>query len=332
MNLKFATAILIALAGGVGSGLLAARSIAFRDLLGQICGRGHLLALVQARGIYEADVDRVSAEIRSRCGPDTLDHAPSTNTILAELIRITAAQCIAVDEKISASEVEHELDLLRNQFRDRNTWWAALSANGLSERSLRRMIQGDLRARKWLDRQVASQAEPAAEPRLQFYGEHSDRLALPVRIRVSHLFLAAPPETAPEIVDLKKEKIEALSKRIEAGENFSELAATESEDEASKPRGGDLGYFSAYRMPEDFFKAAGKLRRGETSGPVRTTLGFHIIQMTDMQASRPMTLEEANNEIGAYLEEEKRQATQRRVEIDLGTRIPVVTNSSRRQL
>jgi PPIC-type PPIASE domain len=330
MNLKLAAAILVAVIAGIGSGLLACRSITFRDALGRVCGRGHLLALVQTRGIYKADVERAAAEFRLKRGPDDLDSLDTTSSkkaILSELIRTTTARCLATDERIAPSDVEHELDLLRSQFRDRRTWMAALSANGLSERSLRTMIKDDLRARKWIDRQIASQSEASPEERKHFYEQHLERFSLPVRIRVSHLFLAAPPETAPDIVDLKKEKIEALAKRIKAGESFSELVATESEDEASKTRGGDLGYFSAYRMPADFFKAATKVRPGEIGGPIRTALGFHLLQTADAQPFRPMTFAEANQEIGAVLEQGQRRAVLKRMDVELRSRVPVVFGS-----
>ena len=52
----------------------------------------------------------------------------------------------------------------------------------------------------------------------------------------------------------------ALSVRLAGGEDFATLAAQNSEDEATKLRGGDLGYFSADRMPPDFVEAAAKLR------------------------------------------------------------------------
>jgi foldase protein PrsA len=285
-----------------------------------------LLALVQSRGIYEADLDRAVAAFRSRGGE--LDSAAgSKESILSKLIALTAAQCLAADEKIAASDVEHELSLLRSQFRDGKTWLTALQMNGLSQPSLRGMLKDDLRARQWVDRQIAPQLVITAEEHRQFYGLHAERFVLPVRLRVSHLFLAAPPETAPEIVDLKKEKIKALAKHIKAGENFSELIGWESEDEASKTRGGDLGYFSAYRMPPDFFGATAKLRLEEMSAPVKTSLGFHIIQATDLRPARQMTFEEAGQEIGATLEQGKRQAALEKLDLDLRTRVRVVIAS-----
>ncbi|HET9419194.1 MAG TPA: peptidylprolyl isomerase, partial [Chthoniobacterales bacterium] len=141
----------------------------------------------------------------------------------------------------------------------------------------------------------------AAECR-DFYNTHQERFLQPTRCRASHLFLAAPPETPPEIVDLKQKIIASLWERVRKGEDFSELVAANSEDEATKARGGDLGFFSESRMPPDFFEAVQKLRVGEISRPVRTRLGFHIIQVTDVKLPRQMSFEEAQPEIALAFE------------------------------
>lgn len=330
MNLKLAASVLFGIIAGIGCGGLVCHSIVCRDAIGRICGRGHLLALVDGQGIYEADVEGAAAELRSRGAEDDLDSAKissSAKSHLSRLIGVTAAKCVAVREKVSASDVDRELRFLESHFRDRKTWVAALRANGFSERSFRKLLKEDLRARKWIDRQIASQLEVVDEERQRFYEQHTERFALPIRLRVSHLFLAAPPETAPEMVDFKKEKIALLAKRIKDGENFSDLVPVESEDEASKTRGGNLGYFSAYRMPPDFFAAAAKLPPGEMSAPVKTGLGFHIIQGTEIRPARQMTFAEVSQQIGAELEQAKRRVALGRVDVDLRTRGRVIERS-----
>jgi PPIC-type PPIASE domain len=87
------------------------------------------------------------------------------------------------------------------------------------------------------------------------------------------LFLAAPMETAPPIIDASRKLIESLSARLVDGERFSDLMATRSEDEATKNCGGDLDYFSVFRMPPDFFETVTKLNVGQITPPIRTRLG-----------------------------------------------------------
>src|SRR5438876_6943819 len=98
------------------------------------------------------------------------------------------------------------------------------------------------------------------------YDEHLETYSQPLRFRANHLFLAAPAEAPEEAIDEKSEAIASLATRIGHGEDLSALT---SEDEATKTRGGDLGFFSKYRMPPDFVAVVAKMRVGEISPPAR---------------------------------------------------------------
>ena len=139
------------------------------------------------------------------------------------------------------------------------------------------------------------------------------------RCALRRMSFVAPPETAPEIVEAKHTAIEALSVQLAGGEDFATLAAQNSEDEATKLRGGDLDYFSAARMPPDFVAAALKLRSGEISRPIRTRLGFHILKLIDVQAARQKTFDEARNDIAIELAKQKRAAAIQKLMVDLNS-------------
>jgi parvulin-like peptidyl-prolyl isomerase len=244
--------------------------------------------------------------------------------VLTGLISNSVAQCLAADGKISKVDVNSELKLLREQFRDEKTWRTALRASGFSVRSLRRNIVDDFRAREWVEQRMTSQSDSTEGECRDFYETHPQNFVQRARFRASHLFLAAPPETPPEVVESKQKMIEALADRISHGENFGELAAAASEDEATKTRGGDLGFFSESRMPPDFFSVIVKMRVGEISRPIRTRLGFHIVQLTDFKPSRQMNFEEVQSEIRLALKNEKRRAALQNLTADLLRRAKIV--------
>lgn len=66
-----------------------------------------------------------------------------------------------------------------------------------------------------------------------------------------------------------------------AGDSFSDLAANYSEDIASAEKGGELGWAYPGDYVEEFEKAMLKLKPGEISKPVRSTYGYHIIELID---------------------------------------------------
>jgi parvulin-like peptidyl-prolyl isomerase len=176
-----------------------------------------------------------------------------------------------------------------------------------------------LRARQWISTRIApGLAVTDAESR-GYYESHPENFFVPERHHLSHLFLAAPPETAPEIIERKQIAIGMLSVRLAHGEDLGTLAAQTSEDEATKLRGGDLGYFSANRMPPDFVEATLTLHPAEVSKPIRTRLGFHILKLIDVQPARQKTFDEVRNDIAIELANQKRANAIQQLIVDLSS-------------
>ena len=118
--------------------------------------------------------------------------------------------------------------------------------------------------------------------------------------------MAAHEETAPEVVEAKAKAIEEIALRLSRGESLSALAAELSEDEASKPRGGDLGFFSVARISPEFFVEAEKLKVGQTSKPFQSHMGFHIVKLTEMKPIRLLSFAEARAEISLIFANKQR--------------------------
>ena len=277
---------------GIALGELLCRSAAFRESIGLLAGRGHLRALARGHAIYDAD----------------LPHPPGNELALRGLIADAMARDLARREKISSTQLNRTCALIEWQFGNTKLLQAALQKTRLSRRDVCTRLAADLRAGKWLERKLSEMTSVTSAECAHYFHAHPGEFVMPARYRASQLFLAAPSDTPPPIIAQKRALIMSLFERIKNGEDFIDLAKQASEDEATRNKGGDLGYFSESRVPPDFLAAVIKLRVGEISGPIQTTLGFHIVRLTDFKPARPLALADVEPKIRLKLENEKRAA------------------------
>jgi PPIC-type PPIASE domain len=308
---RFLVVAIVAAVLGIGTAEYLTRNFSFRRSIAAIVGRGKLETLVGPRGIYDSDVENVwEGELfAAGAGPQDLKTSVATRQqreALRRLIEQEKLNAKAVGQAINSASIEHEMDLLRAQFPDEKTWDRGLTSTGLTRRAVQRESRTNLFDRDWLEKQIASRIQPNEEETRRYYEEHRPDFQEPLRLRASHLFLAAPDGYPAEVIAAKRSLIEKLSERLTDGESFTALVAEFSEDEATKTREGDLGYFASERMLPAVFEAAQKLRPGETSPPIQSPLGFHIIRLTTSQPVRMLTFEEARPEIEMLLANQKR--------------------------
>lgn len=89
-----------------------------------------------------------------------------------------------------------------------------------------------------------------------------------------------------------REEAERLRARLEAGDDFTELARTYSQDESTKDAGGDLGFFPrGVLMATEVEEAAFSLQPGQISPVVESSFGFHIVQVTEREPDRSLSPE-----------------------------------------
>lgn len=85
-----------------------------------------------------------------------------------------------------------------------------------------------------------------------------------------------------------KHVIDSLYQVIIDGADFDETALRNSDDKGSAVRGGDLGWFTRGTMIKPFEQAAFALQPGQTSLPIRSEYGWHIIRLHDRRYTQPI--------------------------------------------
>lgn len=136
-----------------------------------------------------------------------------------------------------------------------SSWEEFLQANVLTDVEVRELLENSLLIK------LMTEAHGGPKEVEQTYAFH---------------ILVGDLQTAKEVLD-----------KLAAGESFEQLAQTYSTDTGSKEQGGDLGWFPRGVMVSEFEEAAFSLPVGETSLPVQTQFGYHIIRVVARQV-RPL--------------------------------------------
>ncbi|MBQ0776161.1 MAG: SurA N-terminal domain-containing protein [Pseudomonas sp.] len=122
--------------------------------------------------------------------------------------------------------------------------------------------------------------------------------------RVSHILIEVAEGDA-EADAAALEQAQAISERLEQGEDFADIAEELSDDTGSASGGGDLGYAVRGSYDPAFEEALFNLEEGQVSEPVRTSFGYHLVKLTGLLAPEVPSLESMRPEIERELKAEQ---------------------------
>ncbi len=122
----------------------------------------------------------------------------------------------------------------------------------------------------------------------QLYDELVSKAKSSKQYKVSHILVRTEAEAKDVLNKIKTQK-------------FADVAKAVSVDKQSAARGGDLGYIFPEEFVVEFSDAVKKLGKGQTSAPVKTEFGWHIIKVEDSKNAEIIPFEEAKPRIEKQL-------------------------------
>src|SRR5882724_2282285 len=131
------------------------------------------------------------------------------------------------------------------------------------------------------------------------YQQNIQQYQVPNRVHVEHIVLLTAGKTDAEVDEIKK-KAEDVLKQVKNDGKFEDLAKKYSED-ATKDKGGDIGWLIQGQALPEYEKAAFSLPKGSTSDLIRTQIGFYIIKVLDRETAHTKPFEEVKESLRAPL-------------------------------
>jgi len=137
-----------------------------------------------------------------------------------------------------------------------------------------------------------------------YYNANIDQYKVQNRVHPEHILFKTVGQTDAEIAETRQ-KAEDVLKQARHGANFEDLAKKYSEDDGSKPKGGDLGWIVEGQTVPEFQQVAFSLPKGAISDLVKTEYGFHIIKVLDRETAHTQSFDEVRASILAIQLDQK---------------------------
>ena len=125
-----------------------------------------------------------------------------------------------------------------------------------------------------------------------YYDQHQDQFTQPQRNRYS-------------VIQTKTEAdAKAVLDELNKGADFASLAKAKSTDIISAKNGGDMGWLEESTTPDEL-KNAGLKDKGQLSGVIKSSVGFLVARLDDIEAAKTKPLADVRDDIAAKVKQEK---------------------------
>jgi peptidyl-prolyl cis-trans isomerase D len=145
--------------------------------------------------------------------------------------------------------------------------------------------------------------QPTQQQIQQYYNDHMSDYTVPDQAKSRHILISVPEGADAKTDAAAKAKAESVLKQLQAGGSWTELAKKYSDDPGSKDQGGELGFAQRGKMVPEFDKAIFTQKIGDIA-IVKSSFGYHIIQVEERQSARTQPLSEVQANIVAALTRE----------------------------
>jgi parvulin-like peptidyl-prolyl cis-trans isomerase-like protein len=148
-----------------------------------------------------------------------------------------------------------------------------------------------------IDVVAASSASPSADEVRAYYDAHRDWFTEPGRVRVRQILVRVGDDEARA-----QARAEGAARRLRAGEPFADVRAALGDDEpAPLPDAALPATKLREYVGETATRSALALDAGAVADPVRSSLGFHVLQMLERQPDRVPPFDEVADSVRVEL-------------------------------
>lgn len=234
---------------------------------------------------YKVRYGSAFAEKLDEARVDALNRLIEEKLILQEAKK----QGIEVDE----SEIDKRLEQVKSRTASVEEFNQMLDSSGLTIAKLKERYHEQIMMKNLVNQVVSSKVRISPTEIAAYYYGHREDFELPRKVNFRVLLLKPLPARGME----QTERLaESLLVRARSGEDFEFIVKQYSQG-PNKEKGGEMGYVNEDGLIDEIKKNISNMQPGDISSLIKTSTGFHIIQLIDVKEAELKSLEEVSDAI-----------------------------------
>lgn len=250
-------------------------------------------------------------ELQMRTGQNLEPDRRLRQALMSEMIngRILSVAARNAGVEVTDEELEAEFEQRKASFASEADYEAYLRRLGISEAELKKNIRSRLRVTRFVDRKAGdlTPSDAEIEEAYETLKERGD-LTRTEKTRDIAAILIAPDGESDEAWRAAEKRAGDVHDRLEAGEDFQELAREVSDEPQTAAGGGVLKEMEFGSFYPELEAAMDELAPGAYSRPVRSVKGWYLVTILKINEPGTMPLERVREMIARELVEQKRKA------------------------
>jgi parvulin-like peptidyl-prolyl isomerase len=205
---------------------------------------------------------------------------------------------------VNPEAVEQKIDELREKFSSKDEFEQAMIRDGVAMAQLQERYGEELMKENFVQQEVRGKVIVTPAEMHEYYQANKDSFVLEEQVRLFGILIKIADESHRE--DGYNRMVE-IRKRLEQGENFSELATLYSES-ANARQGGDMGFVKRGQLMKELDDIAFSLEEGQVSDIIETSVGYHVFKIAKKKEEQLIAFEDVSQEIQRFLFNQKAKA------------------------
>lgn len=170
---------------------------------------------------------------------------------------------------------------------------AALRQAGVSRSSVEHELSRRLVIDHTFKLAVTDRCRVSREDAEVFYRENPDRFVEPEQLHVHAITIGVDPSSNDAQWQAAKARAQEARRALDRGMPFAEAARTYSTD-ASKDKGGDMGFVHRGTLANPFDAAVRTVSTGSPTAVVESLYGYHIVLVSEVRPPQKKTFEQVS--------------------------------------